>query len=118
MRSPSNNEGHEIEKFLKKCFDINKKYIHLWTVVPKDCPPSTIQTNIGFKNSSMNSYAKAVIGIATLVGFERFWRKRIQTSKTKMKTCSETSKNTSRTQVDMVFDIRKIFRIRRKNFVK
>ena len=49
MRSPSNNEGHEIEKFLKKCFDINKKYIHLWTVVPKDCPPSTIQTNIGFK---------------------------------------------------------------------
>ena len=55
---------------------------------------------------------------AMFPNFERFWRKRIQTSKTKMKTCSASSKNTSRTQVDMVFDIRKIFRIRRKNFVK
>ena len=49
MRSPSNNKGHEIEKFLKKCFDINKKSFHLWTVVQTDCPPPTIQTNIGFK---------------------------------------------------------------------
>ena len=64
-----------------------------------------------------NSYAKAVTRIAPLVGFERFSQKRVQTSKTKMKTCSETSKNISRLQVDMVFDIRKSFKIRRKKFV-
>ena len=55
--------------------------------------------------------------ISTFCIFSRFSVSGLQIEKFKMKTYSAWCKNTSRTQVDIVFDIRKIFKIRRKNFV-
>ena len=71
----------------------------------------------GLRSASLNLYKKALTRISMVWLFERFSLSGLQIEKFKMKTYSAWCKNTSRTQVDMVFDIRKIFKIRRKNFV-